>query len=172
MIRWRYFEPNPARDLLEQVLQAAGQGQRGARAEMMPINVHQTESDVVVEAALPGVKPDDIDVSCAEGMLTVRARSMVEERDYFHQEMSSIEYARQVMLPIECRYEQAEASFEHGILRIRIPKQKAKPPERIRIQVNRSSGPAAIEAVKSAGETYEVKTPRRGAAKKPRQPRG
>ncbi|TMD08965.1 MAG: Hsp20/alpha crystallin family protein [Chloroflexi bacterium] len=167
MIRWRFLEPNPARDLLEQVLQAAGQPHhpRG-RGEMMPINVHQTETDVVIEAALPGVKPEDIEVSAAEGLLTIRAHSTVEERDYFHQEMSSIEYSRQVMLPVECRSDKATASFDHGILAIRIPKQKPKAPERINIQVNRSGGRATIEATK--GETYsEIKPTPKVAAPKP-----
>src|SRR5207237_1199023 len=63
MIRWRFLEPNPARDLLEQVLQAAGQPHhpRG-RGEMMPINVHQTETAVVIETERPGANHEDVEL--------------------------------------------------------------------------------------------------------------
>jgi HSP20 family protein len=117
----------------------------------MPINVHQSDADVWIEAALPGVQPEDIDLSCNEGLLTIRAHSEVEEREYFHQELRSIEYLRQVMLPVECRFDSAEASFEHGMLRIRIPKQRPHAPEKIQIQVNRKGGPTTIEAAKGVG---------------------
>ena len=155
MIRWRLYDNNPMREMLEQMAHMAGQNQpRTGRGEPMPINVHQTEGEVVIEAALPGVSPDAIDLSCDEGVLTVRARSAVEEREYFHQEIHPIEYLRQVMLPVECRFQEAAATFEHGMLEIRIPKQRPKPTERIRIQVNRRAGPTTIEA--GRGDYAEV----------------
>ena len=124
----------------------------------MPINVHQSESDLFIEAALPGVQPDDIDVSFHDGVLTVRAHSEVPEDDYFHQEIRSIEYLRQVMLPVECRFEDADASVENGMLRVRIPKQRPQASEKIHIKVNRSAGPTTIEATKGVGYR-EVKSP-------------
>jgi HSP20 family protein len=151
MIRWRLYDQNPVRDMLEQMLQAAAQPGPHHRGEPMPINVHQSDADVWIEAALPGVQPDDIDLSCNEGLLTIRAHSEIQERDYFHQEMHSIGYLRQVVLPVECRFDQAEASFEHGMLRVRIPKQRPRAAEKIHIQVNRSAGPTTIEAAKGVG---------------------
>lgn len=168
MIRWRLYDNNPARDVLEQLLHAASQQPVAGRGEPMPINVHQSEQDLFVEAALPGVKPDDIDISYHDGLLALRAHSEVAETEYYHQEMRSIEYVRQVMLPVECRFEEAVASLENGILRIRIPKQRARPPEKIHIQVNRSGGPTTIDAARGVGYR-EVKTaprPRSAAAGK------
>ena len=162
MIRWRLYDNNPMRDMLEQMLQAASQSApRQGRGEPMPINVHQSESEVFIEAALPGVRPEDIDINCHDGVLTLRARSEVEDREYFHQEIRSIEYLRQVMLPVECRFEEARASFEHGLLEIRIPKQRPKAPEKIHIQVNRTAGPATIDAAKGVGysEVRAARTP-------------
>ncbi len=152
MIRWKLYDNNPVRDMLEQMLQVAAQSpQRQGRGEPMPINVHQNEAEVFVDAALPGVRPDDIDINCDDGVLTLRAKAMVEDREYFHQEIRPIEYLRQVMLPVDCRFEDARASFEHGLLEIRIPKRQAKAPEKIHIQVNRSAGPTTIEAAKGEG---------------------
>lgn len=165
MIRWRFYDQNPVRDMLEQMLQAAAQPVPHHRGEPMPINVHQSDTDLWIEAALPGVKPDDIDLSCNEGLLTIRAHSEVEEREYFHQEMRSIEYLRQVMLPVECRFPEAEASFDQGMLRIRIPKERPQAPEKIHIQVNRKAGPTTIEATKGVG--YREVKPKAVAAAKP-----
>jgi HSP20 family protein len=151
MIRWRFNDANPVREMLEQMLQAAAHQPLPTRGDPMPINVHQSDSDLFIEAALPGVQPDDIDISYHDGLLTLRAHSEVPETEYYHQEIRSIEYLRQVMLPVECRYDEAEASLENGILRIRIPKQRPQPPEKIHIQVNRSSGPTTIEATQGDG---------------------
>ena len=152
MIRWRFYDNNPVRELLEQVLQAAAAPQAaGGRGEPMPINVHQTESEVVLVAALPGVAPEDVDLSYHDGLLTLHARSAVREAEYFHQEIRSAEYFRQVMLPVECRFEEAEARLENGLLEVRIPKERPRAPEKIHIQVNRGAGPATIEAAKGTG---------------------
>jgi HSP20 family protein len=157
MIRWRFNDNNPVREMLEQMLQAAAQQPAHGRGEPMPINVHQSEADLFIEAALPGVQPDDVDVSFHDGLLTLRAHSEVAENDYFHQEIRSIEYLRQVMLPVECRFEDAEAILENGILKIRIPKQRPQAPEKIHIKVNRSAGPTTIDAAKGV-EYREVKS--------------
>ncbi len=174
MIRWRLYDNNPVREMLEQMLQAAAQQPGHGRGEPMPINVHQSETDLFIVAALPGVSPDDVDISHADGLLTLRAHSEVPDTEYFHQEIRSIEYLRQVMLPVECRFEEAEASLDNGMLKIRIPKQRAQPPEKIRIAVNRSAGPTTIEAAKGVGYN-EVKAaarpkpkPKPAAKKAPR----
>jgi len=177
MIRWRFNDNNPVREMLEQMLQAAAQQPAHGRGDPMPINVHQSESDILLEAALPGVEPDDIDISHHDGLLTLRAHSVVGEKDYFHQEIRSIEYMRQVMLPVECRFEAAEASLENGILRIRIPKRRPQAPEKISIKVNRSAGPTTIDAAKGVGyrevrpgqATRSAPKPAATAAKVPRK---
>jgi HSP20 family protein len=167
MIRWRFNDNNPVREMLEQMLQAAAQQPAHGRGDAMPINVHQSESDLFIEAALPGVEPDDIDISYADGLLTLQAHSAVAEKDYFHQEIRSIEYLRQVMLPVECRFDAAEASLENGMLRIRIPKQRPQPPEKIHIKVNRSAGPTTIEAAKGVGYREVKSAPAPKTAAKP-----
>jgi HSP20 family protein len=152
MIRWRFYEPNPMRDALEQVMRESSRWRESTRGEPMPVNVHETEGELVVEAGLPGVRPEDVDINSAEGLLTIAAHAMVEEKDYHHQEMRSVVYHRQLMLPVDCRWEEARADYEHGILTIRIPKRQPKAPERIRIEVSRGGGgKTPIEAAKGEG---------------------
>ena len=172
MIRWRFYDPSPMRDLLEQMIQAAGRpaAPAGGRGEPMPINVHQTATEVVVEAALPGVAPDAIDIDFTDGVLTLRARTEFAERDYLHQEMHSLEFMRQIALPVECRWEEASADFEQGILEIRIPKQRRQQPEKIRIQVNRKSeGGTTIEAQRGKGYEVSEGKPARNTGARPKE---
>ena len=162
MIRWRFYDPNPLRDMIDSMLQESRRGMREARGEPMPLNVHETADSVIVEAVLPGVKPEDVDVQTGEGVLTITARHTVEERDYFHQEFRTVEFHRQLVLPSDLKYDAASADLEHGVLTIRIPKVKAKVPEKIRVQVSRknNSGSAPIEATR--GEGYEeLPTPKK-----------
>lgn len=127
----------------------------------MPINVHDNGREVVVEAALPGVSSDKVDIDCADGVLTIRARAEFAERDYMHQELQTTDYLRQLQLPADCRFEDARAEFESGVLTISVPKAQPKQPEKIRIQVTRKErGSETIEA--KPGEGYsEVKRPRK-----------
>ena len=158
MIRWRFPDPS-FRDLMDQVLQQAPRHWRSelTRGEPMPLNVHETDTETIIEAALPGVKPEDVEITGNEGILTIRASSRIEEKDYHHQEIYSVEYQRQLSVPQNVRLDEARAEFEHGILKVHLPKQQPKAPERVRIEVSGGSG-AGMPIEASKGDGYsEVK---------------
>jgi len=125
------------REALEQLMHEPRP--RNAGPVPMPINVYEdADGDaLVVEATLPGVAPDDVELSSQDGVLTIRARGRVAKREYLHQEIHDVEYLRRISLPADCRFEQAEASAEHGVVVVRVPKVRPKPPEKIRIQITR-----------------------------------
>lgn len=169
MVRWPFFEPSPIRDILEALVdeerRRSGGGRRGSAGQgrPMPVNVYQEPDAMVVEAMIPGAGPDDVDIQSGDGMLTIRARSRVADREYAHQEIQPTEWLRQLALPADLKYEQAEAGAENGILTIRIPKATPRAPEKIRIQVTRKGpqGPASTIDAKP-GEGYsEIKPKRR-----------
>jgi HSP20 family protein len=110
---------------------------RGGRSDWMPVNVFEESDAVVVEAAMPRVRPEDVDLDCTDNVLTIQARSQLPEREYLHQEMGPAEYRRQIALPGDCRFEEAAAAVEDGVLTVRVPKVRPPAPEKIRIQVNR-----------------------------------
>jgi HSP20 family protein len=136
VIGWRFSDPgpNPLRDMLEQIMAERG---RGSGGDWMPVNVFEDGDAVVVEAALPKVRPEDVDLDCTDNVLTIQARSRLPQREYLHQEIGQAEYRRQIALPGDCRFEAAAAAVEDGMLTIRVPKVRARTPEKIRIQVNR-----------------------------------
>lgn len=137
MSSWRPFEPwpSPVREALEQLMNEPRQ--RGAGPVPMPMNVYEDGDAIVVEASLPGVKPDDVELSSQDGVLTIRGRVRVAEREYLHQELRDVEYLRRLSLPADCRFDQAEANVEHGLVTVRVPKVRPKAPEKIRIQITR-----------------------------------
>ena len=162
MIRWRFYEPGQSGDLFEQFLREFGQRWRESpHGEPMPINVYDDGSDLVVEALLPGVRPEDVDLGFAEGVLTVAATLEAGEHEFQHQEFRSSRFFRQLGLPGDCRVEDATAAGENGVLTVRIPKRRPKQPERIRIEVARKpAGATPIDA--KPGEDYqEVEKPKR-----------
>jgi HSP20 family protein len=173
MIGWRFNEPSLLREMLEQMLEDQRRYRQPARGEPMPINVFDNGTSVVVEASLPGVKPEDVDVSSSQGLLTIQARSRVEEREYIHQEMRETRFLRQIVLPADCRYDEAGAELENGLLRITLPKTQPKTPEKIRIQVaRREGGPegggTTIEAEPGSGYS-EVKPPSQSSSRRKKQ---
>jgi HSP20 family protein len=119
--------------MLEQMI---AERRRGG-ADWMPVNVFEEPDAVVVEASMPRVRAEDVDLDCTDNVLTIRGRAQIPNREYLHQEMQSAEYQRQIALPGECRFEDAAASVEDGVLTVRVPKSRPRPPEKIRIQVNR-----------------------------------
>lgn len=137
MASWRPYDPwpSPVREALEQLISEPRQ--RATGPVPMPINVYEDGDALVVEASLPAVEPDDVELSSQDGVLTIRARTKVPERDYLHQEIRDVEYLRRVSLPADSRFDQAEANAAHGLLTIRVPKVRPKAPEKIRIQVTR-----------------------------------
>jgi HSP20 family protein len=103
----------------------------------LPLDVSSTVDELVVEAALPGVKPEDVDITIENGTLTIRGRSSSERRedegDYLVQEIRRGEFSRSLTLPTGLEPDKATASFDNGVLTLRIPKAEQVKPRQIRI---------------------------------------
>ena len=169
LVSWRFVDygGSPLLELLEQV----ANDQRHTRAHQIPLNVWEEDDALLLEASLPGVAPEDLEVSCTDSTLTIRASSSVPARDYLHQEFFGLDYERQVTLPQDCRPEDTEAQVEQGVLTVRIPKRRSPAPKPIRIQVNRKGPqPTTIEA--EPGQGYQVirGAAHRGGARTARPP--
>ena len=141
MTGWRFSDPgpNPLREMLEQMI---AERRSGSGAGWMPVNIYEEPDAVVVEAEMPRVRPEDVDLGCSDNVLTIRGRAQLASREYLHQEMETRVYERQVALPSGCRFEEANAHVEDGVLTVRVPKPRPhRAPEKIRIQVNRRDTP-------------------------------
>lgn len=166
MIRWRFNEPGPLSDFLEEFLRESARRRESPRGEPMPINVYDDDGGLVIEALLPGVRPEDVDLGCTEGVLTISAQLEVADRDFEHQEFRATHFYRQLALPPDSRFEDASATSEAGVLTIRIPKRQPQHPQRIRIEVARKPGPEPTIDARPGTDYEEVQRPRRAPRKK------
>ena len=103
----------------------------------LPLDIRNTADTLVVEAAVPGVKPEDVEITIEDGRLTISAESR-EEREETKGETLISEIrrgsvSRSVALPQGLEADKATASFENGVLRLSIPRAEAVKPRQIRI---------------------------------------
>lgn len=108
---------------------------------LAPIDVYQTEDEVVIEALMPGVKPDNLDVSITGDTLSIRGEVREEREvsddassDYLIRERRNQRYSRTLRLPTLVQPEKAEAEFENGVLRLTLPKAEEVKPKTIKIK--------------------------------------
>ena len=104
----------------------------------LAIDVYQTETDLVIQSAIAGVKPEFLDISMERDVVTIkgtREKPFEEEGDYFTQECYWGSFSREVILPVEVDPDKAEATMKEGILTIRIPKILREKKRRIKVKV-------------------------------------
>ena len=94
---------------------------------------------------LPGIKPENVDISVENGVLTIRGekrdeRKEGEEGRYHLVERSYGSFTRSFVLPQGMNEEQISADFDHGLLRVRIPKAALPQPRRIQIGGQQQTG--------------------------------
>lgn len=98
-----------------------------------PLDVRMTADALVVEAQLPGVRSEDVEITIKNDNLTISGKFKSEqtsgEGDYLVQEIRRGAFSRSIALPKGLKFDQATATFENGLLRLRIPKeeQEVKP---------------------------------------------
>ncbi|MBI4779346.1 Hsp20/alpha crystallin family protein [Candidatus Falkowbacteria bacterium] len=95
----------------------------------LSIDVYQTPNSLVVKSTIAGVRPDDIDISINNDMLTIRGRREIKEKiveeNYLIKECYWGGFSRSIILPIEVEAEKVEASLDNGVLTIILPKAKS-----------------------------------------------
>lgn len=104
-----------------------------------PVDVHQTNDEIVVTASLSGIKPEDVDITITGQTLhirgEVRADEKVEREQYLYRERRTGTLHRTIELPVRVTGEKAEATFENGLLRLTIPKAEDVKPRQIQVKV-------------------------------------
>lgn len=104
----------------------------------LAVDVYQTKDAVVVKAPVAGVDPEGIDIDVTNESVVIRGERYdekeVDQEGYHFQECYWGSFARQVMLPVECDAEKAEATFKNGILTIRIPKLQKTKAKKVKIK--------------------------------------
>jgi len=111
--------------------------ERDGRVYQLPVDAYTTEDAVVIEAALPGVDPNSVDITVDGDVLTVSAEvasPATEGRNYALNERFYGTLRRSLNLNVPVQADKAEATFENGVLTLRLPKSEEMRPKKISVQ--------------------------------------
>ena len=104
----------------------------------LTVDVYQTPTHIVIQSTIAGVKPEDLDVSITQDMITIKGTREqhrdVTTKNYYYQELYWGSFSRSILLPQEVDSEAAEASIKHGLLTIRLPKLDKNRTQKLRIK--------------------------------------
>ena len=137
----------------------AGWATGAAEVSPVALDVSAGTDALTIQAALPGVRPEDVEITVEDGTLSIRGTSREErsenEGGYVVQEIRRGEFSRSISLPTGLEPDRAEATFENGILSLRIPKAEQTKPRQIRINAT-SHGNQDTAAPAETGETAQA----------------
>jgi HSP20 family protein len=135
--------------LEDSVVMTAGRNGTRTPVRSLPLDVYSTQDEVVVLAAVPGMDPRDLEISYTQNTLTLSgtmpsATNSEEGKrgTWYMSELWHGAFRRSLTLPFEVEDGKAEATFEHGIVRIVLPKAERSKPQKIAIRVADPSSPA------------------------------
>lgn len=102
------------------------------------IDIHETDAAIILEAELPGLKKEDIDIEIRENILTLKGERKdnkeIKEQNYYRQERRSGKFSRSLTLPAVIDPEKVVASYKAGVLEVKIPKPEERKPTQIDIK--------------------------------------
>jgi len=144
LTRWEPFRDlvslREAMDRLfeESVVRPGGSTLAPRTGGTLAVDVYETDEDVVVKASMPGVDPEDLEISITGDTLTIkgetRAEEEVEEENYFYRERRYGAFSRSMTIPTSVKADEADAGFEDGILTLRLPKTEEVKPKTIKVK--------------------------------------
>lgn len=104
----------------------------------LAVDVYQTAEHIVIQSTVAGVRPEDLDVSMSNDLVTIRGvrhqDQEIADEDYFTQECYWGGFSRSIVLPVDVLSEKADASMKNGILTITIPKVRTAKTQVVRVK--------------------------------------
>jgi HSP20 family protein len=109
-----------------------------AEREIAPVlDLYTTPETVIAKVALPGVRPEDVDVTIGEELVTIsgsyREEEKVEQAEYVRKELVRGTFTRSFALPAAVKSDAAKALFKDGLLTLTIPRSEAARPKHVKV---------------------------------------
>jgi HSP20 family protein len=147
VVRWEPFNETVAlRDVMNRLMENAVISPRvpfnGGAGRHLPMDVYETPDELVVRAAIPGITPDQVNISWEQGALTIRATvpepalggENKEQGTWHLHETFHGEFVRSLQLPGTFDPGKAVAEYENGMLTLRVPRSEAAKPRQIQVR--------------------------------------
>ena len=137
IIRWDPFrEMTNFEDQFSRLWRGVADGKR-QESWLPAVDVFDTKEAVVLKAELAGMKPDDIQIEVEDNVLTIKGERRFEEKveqdRYYRVERRFGSFQRSLALPQGVRADDIQASYEDGILEVRVPKAEEEQPRKITV---------------------------------------
>jgi HSP20 family protein len=167
MMRWDPFQDlRSAQDemaqmspMLAHALGRNTQGSATATAWAPALDISERKDAYLVTVELPGLKPEDLDITMEDGLLTIKGErqftSESSEQQFHRVERRYGAFRRSITLPAHVTSEGIQASFEDGVLQILVPKAEEAKPKRIQVRPGRME----VTAASSEGASSEEAAP-------------
>jgi HSP20 family protein len=138
---------NPESDLDQFLTAAFGRFERTIHNNL-PLDIRQTEEAFWIEASVPGFRPEDVEITLDENVLTIHGTRHPEETEggYIQRERQLTSVHRHVGLPAQVKAEEITASFENGILTVMVPRAQKAQPKRIPVTMAGGEQTRVIDA--------------------------
>lgn len=115
-----------------------GEVRGSGRSWGLAVDMFETNDNLVVKASVPGVKPEQLDVTVQGETLTIKGETQEEQQReqgrYHVRERRQGSFSRTVTLPFPIQNDRVEATFDNGVLTLTLPKAEAIKPRNIKVQ--------------------------------------
>ena len=147
VIRWRPFEDmltlREAMDrLFDESILRPSRGVRRGELTQLPVNVWEDKEALHVVARVPGLDPNDLDITITGDVLTIRGRfpsdaEREESKDWcwYANELWYGSFERTIDLPTQVKSDKVDATFKNGVLHLTVPKAEEAKPKTIKVSV-------------------------------------
>ena len=119
-----------------------GEGELSTRTWAPPVDIYETENDIVLKAELPGVDPKDVEVRVEDSTLYLKGERKfekeVKDENYHRVERSYGSFARSFSLPNSINAEKVKAEYKDGLLTLTLPKREEAKPRTVKIDVSKN----------------------------------
>lgn len=136
---WR--APWDLQDEINRFFEDFGNGLGVVEEDFAPaIDIRETDDAYIVEADVPGMKKEDVNIEVNDDVLTIKGERKSEHdekrKDYRRIERQSGSFRRSITIPGGFKYDSVDAKFEDGVLRVTLPKRDDAKPRRIEVKTN------------------------------------
>jgi HSP20 family protein len=106
-----------------------------AQTWQLPVDAYTSEDAIVIKADVPGLKPEELEVTLEGDVLTIRGelKTRTEDKNYLLRERASGQFERIMTVNVPIDVNKVEAAFENGVLTLTLPKAEAVKPKQIKI---------------------------------------
>ena len=123
---------------------------------MLPLDISENDNEFIVKASLPGIRPEDVQITVHGDTLTIRGETKAEqEKKDEHYHLRERRYGlvqRTVKLSAPVRADEAKADFENGVLTLTLPKSEEAKPKQIKVGARTQNGPGQGPAPAKAAQ--------------------